>query len=505
MNERKRLPYGVGVIAIICIIAAMFAVFIMALNFKSSHQLLELKIEGIETAIAEISMNPNGISDSALLETVNYEISNMKADYDGFLSNLTIILSVFALLVTICTVIMPLYTYNFLQKDQIEQFRTQVQSEIKSVRDSLGTFTAEFAENQTIYKSAFDDQISKLQSTTASLDDLFSPFDFDDVRIEPIYSITSADLETYYRKAIVAFCLGKKTKSLEMLNVVLLTDPQNKKALLSKAKVLYSMEEYDSAIDTLNELIRLDHDPYNYYYRGCVKYSAKMYNAAVADLNYAYRQKPCEQFAIKFAAALHKDRKTFEAIIYQGRAIELNSEVAQYYADRGIMHHALKQYDDALKDKMHAITLAPNNGQFYGIYAATLFKVKRYQEAIRYSDNALSRDSKLAFVYSFRGLSKAYQPSEYTFDNAMDDLNKAIELDPTNYRNLYRRAEAHIISDEGDLTVALNDLQNAHSMSPKDPEIMHLFSLLYDKQADTENANKCRDQAYNLGYIPDPI
>ena len=55
MNERKRLPYGVGVIAIICIIAAMFAVFIMALNFKSSHQLLELKIEGIETAIAEIT------------------------------------------------------------------------------------------------------------------------------------------------------------------------------------------------------------------------------------------------------------------------------------------------------------------------------------------------------------------------------------------------------------------------------------------------------------------
>lgn len=504
MKQQKRLPYSVGVVAIVCIVAAIFSVIIMAINVKSSHQSLEMKIEGIENAIGEMSTNPDVDSDSALLETVNYELNNIKAEYDGFIGNLTVILSVFALLVTICTIIMPLYTYNFLQKDQIEQFRSQMQQEIQTVQNSLSTFTVEFNENQKNYKAEFEKQIKKLQSTTASLDDLFSPFDFDDVRIEPIYSITSEDLETYYRKAIVAFCLGKKTKSLEMLNVVLLTYPQNKEALLSKAKVLYSMDDYDASIETLNELIRLDHNSYNYYYRGCVKYTAKMYPAAVVDLRFAYNQKPCEQFMIKLAAALHKDRKTQEAIIYQSRAIELNGGEAQYYADRGIMYHALKQYEDALADKMHAINLSGNNGQFYGIYAATLCKAKRYQESIVYSNNALSKDSKLAFVYSFRGLAKAYLPDEYTFEDATNDLNVAIELDATNYRNFYRRAEAHIISATGDLDIAFNDLERAQNMNPKDPEIMYLLSLLYEKRSDTENAKKCLNDAHTLGYIPEP-
>lgn len=504
MKQQKRIPYSVGVIAIVCIFAALFAVITMALSVKTSNQMLEKKIEGIETAIEEIAMTSDANSDSVLRETVNYEINNMKGEYDNFIGNLTIILSAFALLVTICTIIMPLYTYNFLQKDQIEQYRLQIQQEIQTVNDSMCKLTDDYNVRQKNYKDEFDRQIKNLQSTTTSLDELFSPFDFDEVRIEPIYNITYEDVELYYRKAIIAFCLGKKKHSLEILNMVLLTDSNNTKVLLSKAKVLYSMSEYVASIETLNKLIELDHNPYNYYYRGCVKYAAKEYSEAVRDLNFANTRKPCEQFKVKLAAALHKVRRTLEAIIYQSQAIELNRDNAQYYADRGIMYHALKQYEAALSDKWKAISLSDKNGQFYGIYAATLCKSKKYQDAISYAARALSMDDSLAFVYSFQGLAKAYLPDKYPFEEAINDLNESIELDATNYRNFYRRAEAHIISAAGNLDNAFNDLEAAKKMAPDDPEIMYLFFLLYQKRNDTEKANKYLDDARNLGYIPEP-
>ena len=491
---KKKLPYSFGVVAIVALIVAVFIVVFMAMCLSNVNHGLEDRLTYIENAINDAVDDFS--SQKLLFEQLNTEINVLKEQYDSFVSNLTIILSVFALLVTICTILMPLYTYNFLQKDQITSFHEQTDKALQSMKDETQNAVANI-----------NNQIASIRSVEENfkkwIDELFSPLDFSEIRIEPIYNISKEESDSYYRKAYIDFSIGKTNNALEKLNLILKSDSKNEKTLLAKAQVLYSLEDYDEASNTMDLLLAISNNPIYYYVRGCIKFQNKNYNAAVSDFFFVYnKRQDDEQNLVKLAAALHKNRQTKDAIHYQTLAIQCNGNIAQYYADRGIMYHALKDYPAALSDKKQAIELSKDNGQYYGICAATLYKLKEYDNAIKHADIAISKDEKMAFAYSFRGLAKAHISEKFSRLEAAEDLNMAINLDNSNHRNFNRRAEFYIKTNEMD--DAIKDLDEAYKIDPLDPEIMHLYFLAYKTKGVIDTAESYQIRAKQLGYIPEP-
>lgn len=500
---KMKLPYSVGVIAIVVLAASIVFCFLTTICLKSTNQNIEDRVSKIEQSIDDV-INDSNI-DKFSQEKVNNEIDNLKEEHDLFLNNFTLILSVFAIVVTICTIIMPIYTYNFLQKDQIENFHNKTTTMLEAMTDNSTQTINDLKTEYLQLKTDIENKIKVLEGAEDNfqkwIDEMFSHFDFSDIRIEPIYNIKQNEIDNYYRKAFVEFGFGRNERAIKILDAILLTDPKCDKAWLLKSQIFYSMEQYDSSLVAINTLIKYnDNCNYYYYIRGCISFKAKYYDSAINDFRYVNSKEPRnEQNLVKLAAALHKLCRTREAISFQSIAIECNGNVAQYYADRGIMYHALKEYQKALSDKWQAILLAKNNAQYYGIYSATLFKLKEYEEAIRYANMALEKDAQLSFVYSFRGLSKAQIVNKYDIAEALNDLNKAIDLDSSNHRNYNRRAEWYIMNHNIDC--AIKDLEQACKIAPSDPEIMHLYSVAFKNNGDEKSAKEYDEKARQLGYI----
>ncbi len=502
---KRRMPYAVGIIAIVALVMTTFVAVSAMVLLNGANDKLESRIDNMEKTIN--ALTDDEISDMAVrFEEIDNEIGNLKENYDVFVNNLTVILSVFALLVTICTVLMPLYTYNFLQKDQIEQFHRTTAHELDLLKNTVSTTVKELKCQQHDMKSEIDARINSIKNTEDSftkwLDELFKPIDFEDIKIEPIANIGKDDIDYYYRKAYVNLSIGKADKAIKILNAILMSEPRCEKALLAKAQALYSVNKYNEAVEILNTLIELFGNTEYYYIRGCVKFKAGDYSASINDFRFVYEKEPeNEDNIVKLAAALHKNRQTNEAIKFQTMAIKLNNNAAQYYADRGIMNHALKNYPEALADKRQAITLSPNNGQYYGIYSATLFKLHDYEKTVEFADKAIATDEKMAFVYSFRGLAKAHLSGKYSNSEAKSDLDTAIKLDKDNHRNYRRRAEFNIMVNNIDK--AIGDLNMAAKIDPMDPETMFLYSEAYRKKGDDKKSNEFIIKAKQMGYIPE--
>lgn len=499
---KSRLSYSAGVVAIVGLVVSAFICIVSIYCVLSYNRGLDNKINDLETSINTMLNTNSDLSRQDISEKFDNEVNKMQDQYNLFISNITIILSIFGFVITICTVLMPLFTYNFLQKDQIELFHEKINGEIDTMRDKVSEMQQAFrAETD---KSSL--QIAEMDKVVVNfqrwLDDFFDPFEFEDVKIEPIYNISQEEIDDYYRKAIMSYSFGKTEKALNIIESVLLTNPKNTKILMAKAQIYSAVQDYQASIDALNRLLLIDNNNERYYYiRGCVAFKAKKYPEAIKDFEIAcYKDPNNEIYLVKMAAALHKARRTEEAIEYQTRAIVLNTNNAQYYADRGIMYHALKKYDFALTDKGHAIKLAPDNAQYYGIYAATLYKIGSYLESVRYADTAIAKDDKLAFVYSFRGLAKSkILNGGYTEESIEQDLNQAIAIDPGNYRNFYRRAE-FFISKNTNLNLVLEDLEAAGNVDPEDPEILKLLTLVYKNSENVKVKSRCKKLAEKLGH-----
>lgn len=159
-----------------------------------------------------------------------------------------------------------------------------------------------------------------------------------------------------------------------------------------------------------------------------------------------------------------------EAVDYTTKAIELDPKYAKAFVTRGNTYYMLKDYDKAIKDVKKAIEMEPENrgGRcvLALVYANGLNNYQKAIEEISYAINLYATDDQHAGDYSFRGdLNKEIRK----FKEALDDYNKAIELDPT-YEDAYRdRADLNVrIFKEAEL--ALKDMNTVVKLNPKSPK-----------------------------------
>lgn len=116
-----------------------------------------------------------------------------------------------------------------------------------------------------------------------------------------------------------------------------------------------------------------------------------------------------------------------DAEIYFKKAIELNPNYAEAYANLGALYAKFKQYDKAIALYQKCIKLKPTYAGAYTNLGNALNKIKRHEEAIYFHKVAIELDAKSA--NHFANCASAYK-NLGRFNKAKALYEKAISLEP---------------------------------------------------------------------------
>ena len=141
----------------------------------------------------------------------------------------------------------------------------------------------------------------------------------------------------------------------------------NAETYLSLAAMHYMNEDYDSAIDSSTQAIRINPNLANAYALRGLSYSGKEeYDRAIADLNQAIRLDPNNAMAYDIRGSVYWNKDDFtRAIADYTQEIRINPTEADAYGKRGLMYMFLPkpELDRAIADFQTALRLNPDDSR----------------------------------------------------------------------------------------------------------------------------------------------
>lgn len=124
-----------------------------------------------------------------------------------------------------------------------------------------------------------------------------------------------------------------------------------------------------------------------------------------------------------------------------------------------------------------------------------LQKLKRYEDAMNVWNIAIANFGEQADFYAERGVCKFH----LRFKSSIEDLNKAIELDPDNgYRYACR---AYVRDKIGDTEGAIEDYTKANELDPGNDITLNNLGLAEEKLGHTQRARASFKQADSIAGI----
>ncbi len=233
-------------------------------------------------------------------------------------------------------------------------------------------------------------------------------------------------------------------RAIEDFDKVLVLEPDNVDALISRGDAFSQLGEPGRAMADLNRAVELA--PRNasaLIARGQAESRRGNQAAAERDYEAATKADPRSDRALVNLAAVTALRGEFAAAIpLLDRAIEIDPRNPLAFYNRGYDHFALKQYDKALADYGTAITLEPAMGLAYNNRALTrVILGTDLKLALDDADQALKLLPISLDVRETRGFIflKLNEPAQ-----ALVNYDAALDLDPNRALSLYGRGLARL-------------------------------------------------------------
>jgi len=120
---------------------------------------------------------------------------------------------------------------------------------------------------------------------------------------------------------------------------------------------------------------------------------------------------------------------------------------AELYLLRGNTWYKKKDYDKAIIDYNKAIEINPENEEVYLLRGNTRYKKKDYDKAIIDYNKAIENNPENEEVYILRGNSWYFKEDNnkaMTYNNAIEDYEKAITINPDYTLAFYNKAQANV-------------------------------------------------------------
>ncbi|MCA2812917.1 MAG: tetratricopeptide repeat protein [Microcystis sp. M090S1] len=220
---------------------------------------------------------------------------------------------------------------------------------------------------------------------------------------------------------------------------------------------LWRLARDQEAIKAFDEAIK-QNDPDNvylaWYGKGLALFELREHQPAIEALQQAINTLPKRENLKKF----HSSILQRQSVVY--RFLGDFSKIA------GTEREARENYEQALTVINQAISLVPNNPNYYNEKWGILSELKRYDEGLAAITQAIDLAPRAAW-YVNRGILYRRQQK---YELALDDYNKAIELNP-NHANAYNN-RGNLYQDLQKYELALDDFNKAIEINPN-------FAILY--------------------------
>jgi len=220
-----------------------------------------------------------------------------------------------------------------------------------------------------------------------------------------------------------------------------------------------SQEKYAKAVNELNAM--------DWFKKGYVlRYSDKNSQEAMKAFDKAIEIDPNYANAYAQRAVIYNEwRQYSKALRESEQAIKLDPNLAVGFNCRGVAHTGLMNYQEAIQDFNRALELEPKFVWPYCNRSWAYFMLKNYHESLKDANKAIELAPGFSNAYFRRGMALA---SLNKPQDAIKDFDKAVELDPTFSRsNLFR---GFTLLKLGKNEQALGDFKKAASLGDNDAQ-----------------------------------
>ena len=313
-------------------------------------------------------------------------------------------------------------------------------------------------------------------------------------------------------------------------------DPDFVEAIHLRSKLFLVWNDYDSALADLAHLLTLDLPEVDrailYYERGDLYFSLEQYEKAFADYQEMVALLPEEPSAYFIRAdkyAIWGDRISTEeekgqqrqeyyelALADCDRSIQLDPDFAEAIRLRSKLFLVLNDYDSALADLAHLLTLDLSEvdrailynerGDLYFSQEQFEMAFADYQEMVDLLPDAPDpyyvRSDKYAIWGDRLSAEGKKEKAEAYYRLSLDDLNRSMELGNTSVEALYFRSKLNWAL--GDLEKVEADLHSMEEKGPSDEVLIEIYNLRGDiflEKGDYEQAFSWYDKIVAL--LPD--
>ena len=185
------------------------------------------------------------------------------------------------------------------------------------------------------------------------------------------------------------------------------------------------------------------------------------------------------------------------------KALELDPELAEVHAARGLAFSLGKRFIEAEQEFKSAIALNPNQYEAHYFYARTCFvqgkfdkAAQLYQRASDVNPNDYQASSLLAFTY--RVMNRA-DMAEATHRRTLVNVERQLRIDPDDSRALYLGATALLDLGEHDKGLAM--VERSLAIDPEDPYIVYGGACFYARLGRMEESLQCFERAVEAGFV----
>ncbi|TRT65107.1 MULTISPECIES: tetratricopeptide repeat-containing serine protease family protein, partial [unclassified Microcystis] len=226
--------------------------------------------------------------------------------------------------------------------------------------------------------------------------------------------------------------------------------------------------------------------------RGGQLWRLARYEEAIKAFDEAIKQNESENVYLAWYGkglmlfALREDQTATEALQQAINTLPKREDLKEFHSSilqqQSAVYRYLENYEQALTVINQAISLVPNNPNYYNEKWAVLSELKRYDEGLAAINQAINLAPRAAWYYN-RGNLYYYQQK---YDLALSDYDKAIELNPNyayayyNRGNLYKNLQKY--------ELALADYDKAIELNPNYAKAYYNRGVLYYDQKKYELA-----------------
>lgn len=256
-------------------------------------------------------------------------------------------------------------------------------------------------------------------------------------------------------------------------------------------------------------------EAYDFYLRGrqffyrskrqTIEYALEMFGHAIEkDPGYALAYAgiaDCHSYLFTYFGGAHGDLERADEA--SSKALELDPELAEAHAARGLALAHSKQYEDAVQEFERAIELNPNLYEAYYYFARTCFAqgkfeeaTRHYKEATRVNADEYQASSLLAFTYKTMGLDK--DTVQQAYRRSLRRIERHLEMNPDDVRAIYLGAEAHLKLDDEEQ--AMDWVKRVLAKERDDPYTVYGIACIYSQVGETEEGMYYLERAVQSGF-----